>query len=281
MKRIVSIQDISCLGKCALTVALPVISAMGVEAAVLPTAMLSVHSDFPTFVSHDLSPAVPAVIEHWKRERFTFDGIYTGYLGGPDQAALISGFVDAFKKDGCFYFLDPVMGDNGSLYAGLPPELPAAMAALCRKADVIVPNITEAALLLGCPYPGEDAGEEALRALLTGLAALGCPKVVLTGVRLGEDEVGVLGYDSETGEFFRAGSQKLPQRFPGTGDCLSSVCVGALARGLPLPEALRLAVDFTCESLRRSIADPAHRWYGVNFEEAIPLLVSRLAAREE
>lgn len=276
MKRIVSIQDISCLGKCALTVALPVVSAMGVETAVIPTAMLSMHTDFPDFTFYDLTPAVPEVIAHWQRERISFDGIYIGYLGSLEQLALSAGFVDAFKNQENFFFLDPVMGDAGALYPGLPESFPREMRALCQKADIIVPNLTEACLLLERPFPGEEAGREKAREILKELSALGCKKVVLTGVIAAPGKVGAMAYERESERFFEYYNEQYPLRFHGTGDCFSSACVGALTRGLPLSAALPLAVDFTLESIRKSIADPQRRWYGVNFEEAIPMLIERL-----
>ena len=280
MKRIVTAQDITCLGSCALTVALPVVSAMGVEASVLPTALLSVHTAFPSFTFQDLTDALPPVIEHWKREGFTFDAIYTGYLGSLEQIHLISRFIDDFRKPDTLVFLDPVLGDAGQLYDGFDESFPRAMAQLCAKADVIAPNLTEACLLLGRPYPGEGCDEAYVKNLLRELSGLGAPRVILTGVDFCPEQVGVMSYDAETGEFFQYFRQKYPRRFHGTGDVFSSVCVGALTRGLPLDRALTLAVDFTLESIQKTMADPQGRWYSINFQEAIPLLVSRLEAEQ-
>ncbi len=278
MKRIVTIQDLTCLGKCALTVALPVISAMGIEASVLPTALLSVHTAFPSFTFHNLAEDLPPVIDHWKKEGFSFDGIYTGYLGSSKQLEMVSSFVDDFKTEENFFFMDPILGDHGALYPGFTPGFAAQMAGLCRKAHVIVPNLTEACLLLQRPYPGDAYDEEYIRTLLKDLSGLGAPLVILTGVSFSPDLVGVMAYDAHKDAYYSYFNEKLPVSFPGTGDVFSSVCFGALTRGASLSDSLGLAVDFTLESIRKSMADPHRRWYSVNFEEAIPMLVQRVKA---
>ncbi len=280
MKRIVTAQDITCLGSCALTVALPVVSAMGVEASVLPTSLLSVHTAFPTFTQQDLTAALPPVIDHWKQEGFAFDTIYTGYLGSLEQVDLISRFIDDFRKPDTLVFLDPVLGDAGKLYEGFDGNFPRAMARLCAKADVIVPNLTEACLLLGRPYPERPYDEAYVRELLRELSGLGASRVVLTGAEFRPDQVGVVAYDAQTREFFQYFRRKYPRRFHGTGDVFASACVGALTRGLPLARALPLSVDFTMESIEKTVADPQGRWYSVNFQEAIPMLVRRLEAEQ-
>ncbi len=276
MKRIVTIQDISCVGKCSLTVALPIISAMGVETAVIPTAVLSAHTAFSNFTFRDLTQEIPAVARHWKSQDLSFDAIYTGYLGSIEQLELVSQFFDAFKTPENLIFLDPVMGDHGKLYAGFQPAFAGEMAKLCAKADVIVPNLTEAALLLDIPYPGEDCDQEFLQRILVDLSKLGAKKTILTGVGLTPGKLGVMGYDAETGHFFHYETHRLPSSFHGTGDIFASACVGALMNGLDLGGALALAADFTAESIRYTLADPAPRWYGVNFEEALPMLIRRL-----
>lgn len=277
MKRIVTIQDITCLGKCSLTVALPIISAMGVEASVIPTAVLSVHTAFPSFTFHDLTPSFSSIAQHWKGEGFSFDAIYTGYLGSLEQVKLISDFVDDFKKPETLVFMDPVLGDNGKLYTGFDLEFAHSMAKLCSKADVITPNLTEACLLLDRPYPGDQCDEAYAKELLLELSHLGAKKVVLTGASFEPDKLGVLAYDAEENRYFQYFNQHVPMRFHGTGDVFSSTCVGALTRGMPLDEALTLAVDFTLASIEATLSDQDRRWYSVNFEEAIPMLVRRIS----
>ena len=277
MKRIVTIQDISCIGKCSLTVALPIISACGVETAVIPTAVLSTHTAFDGFTFRDLTDEIPPIAAHWKAQGMAVDAIYTGYLGSFQQLEIVSQFFDQFKTPENLILVDPVMADNGALYAGFTPEFVQEMAKLCGKADVIVPNLTEACYLLNIPYPGEDYTRADIQHILTELGKLGCKQVVLTGVSLEPGRLGVMAYDTEKQTFFEYYNEKMPSSFHGTGDVFASVVVGAMMRGCPLEDALRLAVDFTLESIRKTVADPEHRWYGVNFEEAIPLLVSRLS----
>ena len=277
MKRIVTIQDISCIGKCSLTVALPIISACGVETAVIPTAVLSTHTAFDGFTFRDLTDEIPPIAAHWKAQGMAVDAIYTGYLGSFQQLEIVSQFFDQFKTPENLILVDPVMADNGALYAGFTPEFVQEMAKLCGKADIIVPNLTEACYLLNIPYPGEDYTRADIQHILTELGKLGCAQVVLTGVSLEPGRLGVMAYDTEKQTFFEYYNEKMPSSFHGTGDVFASVVVGAMMRGCPLEDALRLAVDFTLESIRKTVADPEHRWYGVNFEEAIPLLVSRLS----
>ena len=273
MKRIVTIQDISCIGKCSLTVALPIISACGVETAVIPTAVLSTHTAFDGFTFRDLTDEIPPIAAHWKAQGMAVDAIYTGYLGSFQQLEIVS----QFKTPENLILVDPVMADNGALYAGFTPAFVQEMAKLCGKADIIVPNLTEACYLLNIPYPGEDYTRADIQHILTELGKLGCKQVVLTGVSLEPGRLGVMAYDTEKQTFFEYYNEKMPSSFHGTGDVVASVVVGAMMRGRPLEDALRLAVDFTLESIRKTVADPEHRWYGVNFEEAIPLLVSRLS----
>lgn len=277
MKRIVTIQDISCIGKCSLTVALPIISACGVETAVIPTAVLSTHTAFDGFTFRDLTDEIPPIAAHWKAQGMAVDAIYTGYLGSFQQLEIVSRFFDQFKTTENLILVDPVMADNGALYAGFTPAFVQEMAKLCGKADIIVPNLTEACYLLNIPYPGEDYTRADIQHILTELGKLGCKQVVLTGVSLEPGRLGVMAYDTEKQTFFEYYNEKMPSSFHGTGDVFASVVVGAMMRGCPLEDALRLAVDFTLESIRKTVVDPEHRWYGVNFEEAIPLLVSRLS----
>ena len=277
MKRIVTIQDISCIGKCSLSVAMPIISACGVETAVIPTAVLSTHTAFDGFTFRDLTDEIPPIAAHWKAQGMAVDAIYTGYLGSFQQLEIVSQFFDQFKTPENLILVDPVMADNGALYAGFTPEFVQEMAKLCGKADIIVPNLTEACYLLNIPYPGEDYTRADIQHILTELGKLGCKQVVLTGVSLEPGRLGVMAYDTEKQTFFEYYNEKMPSSFHVTGDVFASVMVGAMMRGCPLEDALRLAVDFTLESIRKTVADPEHRWYGVNFEEAIPLLVSRLS----
>ena len=276
MKRVISIQDISCVGKCSLTVALPIISAMGIETSILPTAVLSTHTMFSGFTFRDLTGDITPIVEHWKKEKFEFDAIYTGYLGSFEQLDLVDQFFTDFKRENNLIFVDPVMADNGKLYPGFTPDFARAMSKLCRQADVVVPNLTEAAFMLGeeCCLSGYN--EEYIRTTLKKLTALGAKCAVLTGVSFEPGLVGLMGYDSVKDEFFSYYHKKLNVSFHGTGDVFASTAVGALVRGKTLAEALKIAADNTLESIALTIADPEHENYGVRFERAIPKLLKTL-----
>ena len=276
MKRIVSLQDISCLDKCSLTVALPILSAMGVECAILPTAVLSTHTMFEGFTCRDLTEEIGPIAAHWKKEAVAFDAIYTGYLASAEQAADICAFFDAFKTADNLIVVDPVMADNGKLYPAFGPEFPAEMAKVCAKADLIVPNLTEASLLTGLPYRTEQ-DESYIKEMLLALSQLGPRYVALTGVSFEKGRLGVMYYDRKEGTYGSYFTEHLPASFHGTGDVFASTCVGGLMRGLPLGEALALAADYTVECIRQTLEAPDARWYGVEFESAIPYLVGRLA----
>lgn len=273
MKRIVSIQDISCVGKCSLTVALPIISAMGVETAIIPTAVLSNHTAFKNFTFKDLTDEIQPIADQLKKEQIDFDAIYTGYLGSFEQLKIVSKFFDDYKKDGGIIFIDPVMADNGKLYAGFTEEFAFEMAKLCSKADVIVPNMTEASFMLGVPYVGDNYDEEYVKDMLIKLSKLGCKKVAITGVSLEPEKLGVMAYNSETNEFFSYYREKIDVSYHGTGDVFSSACIGAMMNGFSLNDSLKVAVDYTVECVKDTFEDKNSRWYGVNFETTIPLLL--------
>lgn len=280
MKRIVSIQDISCLGRCSLTVALPVISALGVECAIVPTAVLSAHTAFPGFVSRDLSDQLPAIAEHWRAQQVHFDALYTGYIASAEQVRQVLDFFHTVGSRDTLLIVDPAMADHGRLYSGFDETFPAAMAELVRRADVALPNITEACFLTGTPYR-EESDPAFARELLEKTAALGAKKVVLTGVSFPPDGLGAMGYDRETGNFFTCRGQRHPASFHGTGDIFSAVVTGGLMRGLTLRSAVSLAVEFTLACISATERDPQAGWYGVEFEKALPLLCDRARSLPE
>ena len=275
MKRVVSIQDISCVGKCSLTVALPIISAMGVECGILPTAVLSVHTAFKSFTFDDLTDQIEPISQSWIDNGVDFDAIYTGYLGSFEQLELVSRFFDRHREDDTLIFVDPAMADNGALYKGFTPEFARAMGTVvCSKADIIDPNITEAAFMLGAEYKEDGTyDEDYVRDLLQGLVALGPKKAVLTGVSLEPGSCGVYGLDGQTGEYFSYFNELVDARFHGTGDVFSSTTVGALMNGFELDEALAVAADYTVACIKATIAQPDHKCYGVDFETEIPYLL--------
>jgi len=281
MKRIVTVQDISCVGKCSLTVALPVISAMGVEAAILPTAVLSTHTAFKGFTFRDLTEDITPICDHWKKEKISFDAIYTGYLGSFEQLDLMKKMFADFGGKDVLVFVDPCMADNGKLYPGFTQEFAFAMAKLAGLADVIAPNMTEASFMLGVPYKAAGEYDEAyIKDMLKKLAALGAKRIVLKGIEFASEpgKIGIMSYDSASGDYTNYFHEKCTTSFHGTGDIFASVCVGALMRGLSLEQSYALAADFVVESIKATVSHKDYNWYGVDFESAIPYLVKRLGA---
>lgn len=277
MKRIITIQDISCVGKCSLTVALPVISSMGVEACVLPTAVLSNHTAFSGFTFRDLTQDIEPICQQWKKEKLHFDAIYTGYLGSFEQIDLMFKLISDFGGKDTLTIVDPCMADNGKLYSGFTTEFAAKMAELCGKADVIVPNLTEASYLLGIPYKESGYDKDYVEKLLKDLSETGAKKVVLKGVDFNNGKLGIATYDSITDDINWYFHEKMPERFHGTGDIFASVLTGAIMRNFPLDKACRLAADFVVESIKKTLEHPDYNWYGVDFESAIPFLLKRVA----
>lgn len=276
MKKLLTVQDISCVGQCSITVALPIISAMGMETAILPSAVLSTHtSGFKGFTFKDLTDEMPKIISHWKKEGINFDSVYTGYIGNSKQFNYILEIArDMLKSDGLF-IVDPVMGDNGKLYPGFDLSFPPEMLKICRKADYIMPNITEAAFLLNERYK-EEYDEEYILIMLRKLNELGAKNVVITGVSFEKSKLGVAYYCGDTqkvGFYFR---DRIMQNFHGTGDVFGSSLAGALALGYSLDKACKIAVDFTIDSMNYTMPVKDEHWYGVAFEKAIPNLVGYL-----
>lgn len=276
MKRIVTVQDISCVGKCSLTVALPIISAMGTEAAVLPTAVLSTHTMFKGFTFCDLTDEIEPISSHWKKENMDFDAVYTGYLGSARQIALTKDLISKFKGEDTLVLVDPAMADGGRMYTGFEKSFALEMATLCSVADIIVPNLTEASFMLGEEYVAEGYDEEYIKDMLKKLTFLGCKTAVITGVSFEKDKLGVMSYDSESGEYFSYFRERIPESFHGTGDVFASTFLGALMRERSIGDSLKIATDFTVECIKATLGNPKERKYGVNFEEEIPYLVSRM-----
>ncbi|MGN0686625.1 MAG: pyridoxamine kinase [Oscillospiraceae bacterium] len=272
MKRIVTIQDFSCVGKCSLTSALPVISATGVEACGIPTALLSNHTGFPSFYLHDLTEELVPIGRQLKHENIAFDAIYTGYIASVHQMELISDFIDNFGKDAVI-FVDPVIGDNGRIYPALSPEHPQHMLRLCKKADILAPNLTEACLLTGKEYR-RDLPLSDVKDMLLRLYDLCGGFAVITSVQDGEKQ-GAVGFDGkEFCSFFMPG---LDVSCSGTGDILSAALIGAVMRGADYKTALDIAAGFTYEAVRLTACDPNRRFYGVQFEPALGYLINRIS----
>lgn len=271
-RRILTVQDISCLGQCSMTVALPILSACGHETCVLPTAVLSTHTGgFGAVHFRDLTGDLSPILDHWRRVEIRFDAIYAGYLGSMDQISLVQDLFDTMVENGGARVLDPAMADNGKLYQGFDDQYVEAMKGLCARADVLIPNLTEACLLTGTPYEMRNDPEFA-RELLERLGEL-CPCVVLTGVGDAPDKTGVALL--QNGEIRYYYHEKLPQSYHGTGDIFAAAFVGAWQQGSSLEAAVKTAADFTALCIRKTWEKPAH-WYGVKFEEALPDLIQML-----
>ena len=274
MKRILTVQDISCLGKCSITFALPVISALGVECVILPTAVLSNHTLFKAFTVKDLSDQIVPITRQWQSEGVEFDAIYTGYLGTEEQIDMMKDLFKTFGSgDDKLIFVDPVMADNGKLYPAFDMDYARKNTELCSCADIIVPNITEACIMTGMEYR-EEYDEAYVKELLSRVVNLGARISVLTGVSLSEGKTGVMGYDREKDEYSVYQNDKVDATFHGTGDLFSSTVIGEIMHGKDWKDAVRIAADYTAHTIAVTMNDPKKPWYGVNFEETIPYLVS-------
>ncbi len=272
MKRVLTIQDISCLGKCSLTIALPVISALGSETVILPTAVLSTHTMFRNFTCKDLSDQIDPIAEHWKSEGVSFDAIYTGYLGTIGQIDQIKELFRSFRDEKTVIIVDPVMADNGKLYPAFDMDYVRKNAELCAEADIIVPNITEASLMTGMEYR-EEYDEVYIKELLAALNELGAGVSVLTGVSLEKGKTGVMGYDRTTGDYYVYQNRRIDASYHGTGDLFSSTCVGEIMGGKDWRDAMRIAADYTAHTIEVTLQNPKKPWYGVDFEATIPELL--------
>lgn len=273
-KRILTIQDISCVGQCSLTVALPIMSACGQETCILPSAVLSTHTAFKVFPTvRDLAADIPVIQNHWKKENISFDAIYTGYLGTTEQIDDVANILKTMTVPGGKTIVDPAMADNGKLYPAFDQTYADAMAGLCVQADVVIPNLTEACMMAKCEYK-ETYDEAYIKDVLSKLHDMGMKCVIMTGVSYTPDETGVL--ISQNGETFYYCHKKLSRSFHGTGDCYASAFVGAWLGGKTMEEAASIAADFVCKCIENTIGDESH-WYGVKFETALPYLIGRLA----
>lgn len=268
MKRVLSIQDLSCLGKCSLTVALPVLSAMGCACSVLPTAVLSTHTAFPDPYVRPMTQDMIPMAEHWASVGAGFDAITVGYLADPNQAEVVEDVLSRFDAD---VILDPVMGDHGKLYSRQTPDHVKAMEKLCRKARYVLPNVTEAALLTGLPYR-EQAEESYLRELSAGLMELGMEGVVITGFLWDDAHTGFYGV-SRRGDEFSYCARRIDKHFHGTGDLFAAVFTGSLLAKKELYSAAKLAAGF----VERVIAATEESTpFGIAFEPQLPWLWQQL-----
>ena len=270
--RIAAIHDLSCFGRCSLTIALPVLSAMGCQCCPLPTALLSAHTGFPGNTFLDLAAEMGRIAEHWAAMDLQFDAIYSGFLGSADQVDTVARFFDTFKKSDTAVIVDPVMGDHGTAYRTCTPELCRWMRVLAENSDVITPNLTEAALLLDRPY--EEIRQSDAYEVVRRLSLGGRRSVVLTGYSSESGQTGALCFDRDSGESKAVQTPREPQDFSGTGDLFASVLAGGVAKGVPLFQAAQAAADFVRDCIARTLAEGLTEQDGVDFEPLLGQLTS-------
>ncbi|MBQ8644724.1 MAG: pyridoxamine kinase [Candidatus Methanomethylophilaceae archaeon] len=280
-ERILAVHDISCVGRCSLTVALPIVSSVGIECSVLPTAVLSTHTGgFTGFTYRDLTEDIVPIEEHWKTLDLKFDAFYTGFLGSFEQIDLVMKLVDELSHEGTTVYVDPVMGDKGNLYSVFGPDFPAGMRRLCEKADVIIPNLTELSFMMGREYVEGPYTREYIDSVLEDAREFGVDRIIITGISFEEGMVGAVFLDYNTGEKGEVMRPEIPGYYHGTGDVFGSALVGACESGLSLSDAVEVAVDFTVGSITRTREAGTDIRYGVNFEGGLFDYISDVRARK-
>ncbi|MCL1879678.1 MAG: pyridoxamine kinase [Actinomycetia bacterium] len=277
-KRVITIQDISCVGKCSLTVALPIISAGGIEAAILPTAILSTHTGgFEGYTFRDLTDDIEPIVAHWASLGLQADAVYTGYLGSEHQQQQMATIFSAFKKQGALVFVDPAMADMGQLYPAFDAHFAMGMRDLVAASDLTAPNLTEATMMLGKPWPGEDYDQAYIEDILRQLVDLGPARAVLTGVSFAADSLGAAAIDRVTGRIDYYFTERVEGYYHGTGDIYSSALLTAIVNGRTLADAIRIACEFTVGAIKRTHAAGTDPRYGVDFEHQLGQFIQLLA----
>lgn len=265
-KRIAVVNDITGFGRCSVTVELPLISALKVQACPFPTAILSVHTQFPSYFIDDYTDRMRPYMESWKANGLTFDGILTGFIGSAAQIGIVSDFIEMFRTGETMVMVDPAMGDDGALYPSYTDEMRRAMRRLLRYADVVTPNLTEACGLLDMPYPeGGAVSDEALFRMAEALSEQGPPQVVITGLCRGEEMANFIYERGKEPEFLRV--KRIGADRPGTGDAFAAIAAAALVRGEPLPQAVKKAADFISRVLTHMDGQDVPWPWGLAFEE--------------
>ena len=268
-KRVLAINDISCMGKCSLTVALPIISSVGHECVILPTALLSTHTaqGFGDFVSFNMTEQMKQIADHFERLDTRFDAIYSGYIVSPDQTDYIYELVNKLADNNTLVVVDPVLGDNGRLYRGFTEKNITAIKRLCSVADVITPNLTEASLLTGIESDGVHMTKEGVESLLAALSGICKKKIVITGIEINDGELTTAIMDVERGETTLYTRPKISGSVHGSGDVFASALTALYLDGMTFDTAIEKALDFTLSAIADSAEDSDSRWYGANFEK--------------
>ncbi len=272
-KKVLTIQDISCVGQCSLTVALPILSACGMETCILPSAILSTHTaGFSGFTFRDLTDDIPQIQKHWQKENIKFDAIYTGYLGSTKQIDYVKNILETMGTENSVKIVDPAMADNGKLYPPFDEEYVEAMKTLCASSDIVIPNITEACFLAGLEYR-ETYDKSYINELLEKLTKMGMKIIVLTGVSFSQNKTGVMVWDGEIKSYYQ--HQKISKNCHGTGDIYASAFTGMLLNGKNITKAAKIAADYTVKCIENTQDDDSH-WYGVKFETALRYLIDSI-----
>ena len=273
IKKVAAIHDLSGVGRASLTVVIPVLSTMGIQVCPLPTAVLSTHSKFHDFHFVDLTEHMQPIINHWKTLSLRFDAIYSGFLGSSLQINIVMNFIDQFRQDGQFVVVDPVLGDDGELYGPFDNNMIDKMKQLIKKADLITPNLTEAAFLLDEPFSLEISQDE-IKRWAKKLTAIGPDIVIITSVpeKLNKKQTSVIAYNKKDNRFWKVTCDYLPANYPGTGDAFASVIVGSLLQGDSLPIALDRAVQFISMGVRATFGYNYDTNYGILLEKVLPNL---------
>ena len=276
-KKVLAIHDISCLGRCSLTAAIPIISVSGAEVVPLPTAVLSTHTGgFSDFTFRDLTADMRSIAEHWKKLGICFDVIYTGYLGSVEQVSIVKEIIRDFSTPDTLIVVDPVMADAGEYYSLITPDFAIGMRELCEMADIIMPNMTEAAFLLGEEYR-EHRTKSEIEMILRKLACLGPKKIVLSGVSSDDGSlIGAAAYDASSDRISYTLGEKIDGFYHGTGDTFASALISALTRNISIDEATKVAVEYTLACIRRTHAQGTDTRYGVDIENEFPTLMRLL-----
>ena len=272
-KRILTIQDVSCVGQCSMTVALPILSACGIETAILPSAVLSTHTaGFTGFTVRDLAGDMPSINEHWVKEGIKFDAIYTGYLGSKEQVDYVLNICKTTLNENGLFIVDPAMADNGKLYYGFDMEYVNENKKLVEACDYLLPNITEACFLTGIEYK-EVYDREYIDNLVLALKSLGAKNVVLTGVSFQEGKTGIMVFENGNYNYYE--HEKCSKSCHGTGDIYSSAFVGALLNGKTAIDSAKIAGDYVVKCIKATEGDSDH-WYGAKFEPVLGELIKEV-----
>lgn len=279
--RLAAIHDLSCFGRAALTVVIPILSTMGIQVCPLPTAVFSTHGAFPGYKCIDLTEQLQALIDHWKAIGIEFDAIYSGFLNSARQIDMISNFIQDFLREDRLIVIDPVLGDDGKLYGVTGHDMVEKMQAYIRLAHVITPNLTEAALLLDTSYK-PDIRERELKEWCLRLTEKGPQIIIITSVPVlhAENQTAAIAYSCRDRRFWKVCSEYIPTKFPGTGDAFTSVITGSLLQGNSLPMALDRAVQFVSKAIRVTFDHNSPIREGVLLERVLqhlraPIVASR------